>query len=120
MEITKFGHACFVATRNNQSVVVDPGELSPDFVDPGNVVAVVVTHIHGDHLDREKIAAILANNPSVIFLAPQEVIDACPDAPGTVAMPVARQSLWEISPCALLAVSTCRSTQVYRPVQISA
>lgn len=79
MEITKFGHACFVATRNNQSVVVDPGELSPDFVDPGNVVAVVVTHIHGDHLDRAKLAATLARNPSAVLLAHQEVVESCPD-----------------------------------------
>ena len=76
MKITKFRHACFVATLNNQSVVVDPGELSPDFVDPGNVIAIVITHLHGDHLDPTKLRAILEKNPDAVFYAHPEVLEA--------------------------------------------
>lgn len=87
MEITKYEHACFVATINNQSVVVDPGELSPDFVDPGDVVAVVVTHMHPDHLSADQIAAILKNNPGAVFYAHQEVLNATPGIQGTPVSP---------------------------------
>lgn len=83
MEITKYEHACFVATINNQSIVVDPGELSPDFVDPGNVVAVIVTHLHPDHLSAATVSAILKNNPGAVFYAHQEVLDAASGVPGT-------------------------------------
>ncbi len=55
MEITKYGHACFVATKNNESIVVDPGRLSPDFAAPEHAVAVVVTHMHGDHWTVEQL-----------------------------------------------------------------
>lgn len=49
MNITKFEHACFVVTKNDQSIVVDPGVLSPDFQAPEHPVAVVITHLHPDH-----------------------------------------------------------------------
>ena len=84
MEITKFAHACFVATLDSASIVVDPGELTPDFQDPANVVAVVVTHVHPDHLSADRLNAILKNNPEAVLYAHQEVLDAVPDIPGTV------------------------------------
>ena len=87
MEIRKYEHACFVATINNQSIVVDPGELTSDFVDPHNVVAVVVTHLHPDHLSTTHIAAILKNNPEAKFFAHQEVLDAAENTLGTAVEP---------------------------------
>jgi L-ascorbate metabolism protein UlaG (beta-lactamase superfamily) len=76
MEIRKYEHACFVATINNQSIVVDPGELTTDFIDPRNVVAIVVTHMHPDHLSTTHVANILKSNPEAKFYAHQEVLDA--------------------------------------------
>ncbi len=82
MKITKFQHACFVATVNDRSVVVDPGSLSTDFVDPGNVVAIVVTHLHPDHLDESRVQEILANNPSAKLYAHQDVLNTVPNIKG--------------------------------------
>ncbi len=56
MDITKYMHACFVVTKNSQSIVIDPGELSSDFVAPKDTVGVVVTHMHEDHWNAEHLA----------------------------------------------------------------
>lgn len=76
MQITKFQHACFVAEEDSQALVVDPGTLSNDFEVPDDpVCAVVITHVHGDHVDQDKLQAIAAQNPGVIVYGHQEVID---------------------------------------------
>lgn len=72
MELIKFGHACFVATKNGQSIVVDPGELSPDFTPPENVVGIVVTHLHGDHWSVEHLTRM----PGIPLFAPADAVEA--------------------------------------------
>lgn len=72
MNMTKFEHACFVATKNGQSVVVDPGVLSPDFKAPENVVAIVVTHLHPDHWDAEHLRTM----SGVPIYAPEDTTKA--------------------------------------------
>ena len=62
MELQKFEHACFTLTKDGQTLVVDPGVLSRDFVVPTTpVAAIVVTHIHPDHLSSEQIITIRNN-----------------------------------------------------------
>lgn len=65
MEITKFAHACFVATINGQSLIVDPGGYSDDFVMPDDVVGVVLTHQHPDHVDTDMLSDIVRRYPDV-------------------------------------------------------
>lgn len=72
MELIKFGHACFVATKNGQSIVVDPGSLSSDFTPPATVVAIVVTHLHGDHWDANQLKSM----PGVPIFAPHDAVEA--------------------------------------------
>lgn len=74
MEIKKYRHACLVLTKHNQSLVVDPGEWSTDFVSPENVVGVVVTHEHGDHFNLEKLREIVVKNPSAYIYAHVDII----------------------------------------------
>lgn len=75
MKLTKYEHACFTVEKDGQVLVIDPGNLSDDFVTPENVVAVVITHQHPDHFDAEKLAAIFAKNNAVLVLGPTDVID---------------------------------------------
>ena len=75
MEITKFRHACFVSSKNGQSIVVDPGELSEDFLVPDGIVAVVVTHVHGDHWSSKHLQKM----PNVPIFAPDDAADAIRD-----------------------------------------
>lgn len=78
MKITKYEHACLVLEEGQDKLIVDPGMFAklPDFT---GVVAVVITHIHGDHLNNENISRIVANNPSVTVYAEPAVIDELND-----------------------------------------
>lgn len=74
MKVTKFEHACLVVERDNQSLIVDPGEWTTDLVIPDNVVGVVITHAHQDHLDKKHLRAIVDKNPSVTIVGHEAVI----------------------------------------------
>jgi L-ascorbate metabolism protein UlaG (beta-lactamase superfamily) len=73
MQLTKYEHACFTVEKDEQLLVVDPGEWSSDFISPSNVVAIVITHDHGDHFDHEQLAPIVDENPDAIIIAPETV-----------------------------------------------
>ncbi len=76
MQLTKYGHACFTVEKDEQILVVDPGGFSQDFIAPEHVVAVVVTHNHGDHFDHNQLAAIIDKNPDAVIIGPEEVTSA--------------------------------------------
>lgn len=69
MIVQKYEHACFSLTKDNKTLIVDPGNWSDDFITPANVVAVVITHEHGDHFDHDKLQLIAAQNPNAILIA---------------------------------------------------
>lgn len=74
MKITKFGHACFIVEQDGESLIVDPGEYSLDLVIPENVVGIVVTHEHADHVSKEILQSIVDRNPQASIFAHQDVI----------------------------------------------
>ena len=65
MRLTKYKHACAVLELDGQSLVIDPGEFSYDFVVPDNIAAVVLTHQHPDHTSLEKLSDIVRRYPDV-------------------------------------------------------
>ncbi len=75
MKITKYEHACLVIEEQGQKLVVDPGVYSKSYKDFSEVTAVVVTHIHPDHYDPEKLAEIIKQNPKAVIFTVQEVVD---------------------------------------------
>lgn len=72
MKLTKYGHACVVLEEQGEKLVIDPGEFTPGFGDASNIVAVVVTHVHGDHLNIEHLQTITAHSPDVTILTTAE------------------------------------------------
>lgn len=74
MKLTKYEHACFTVEEDGRILVIDPGGLSTDFIAPDNVVAVVVTHEHFDHLDKEQLAAIVDKNPDAVIVGHSAVV----------------------------------------------
>ena len=79
MRLTKQEHACFVITEAGQMIVVDPGSFTLPLVDPEGVVAIVVTHEHGDHWTAEHLQRILERNPDARIFGPAGVAAAASD-----------------------------------------
>jgi L-ascorbate metabolism protein UlaG (beta-lactamase superfamily) len=79
MRITKYEHACFVASIAEKKLIVDPGSFTVPLPDTNNVVAVVITHEHADHWTPDHLARILSNSPDVKFFGPAGVVAAATD-----------------------------------------
>lgn len=74
MELTKFEHACFALTLDNQTLLVDPGALTTDLVIPDTIVAVVITHEHPDHFDIASLQRIIDNNPHATIVGHDNIM----------------------------------------------
>lgn len=73
MDVTRFGHAAVLVQVGSTRILLDPGGFSPDETfELTDLAAVVVTHQHPDHLDRDRIGALVSANPEAILLAEPE------------------------------------------------
>ena len=63
MEVTHFGHSCVLLDTGTARLLIDPGNFSADFEGLTGIDAVLVTHQHPDHLDPERLPALLKANP---------------------------------------------------------
>ena len=79
MKITKYTHACFTPEQDNKTIVVDPGSLTHDFTASTKVVAIIVTHEHADHFDKEHIQAIIQKNPDALILGHKDIVSQLPE-----------------------------------------
>lgn len=78
MQITHFGHSCVLVETGSARLLIDPGTFSADFEGLRDLDAVLITHQHFDHVDVERLPALLAANPDA-----QLVVD--PGSAATVA-----------------------------------
>ncbi len=72
MKITKYEHACLDVTEGSNRLIICPGVFTTSLTDFTNITAVVITHVHGDHLDPSKIDKIIENNPDVNIYTTEE------------------------------------------------
>jgi L-ascorbate metabolism protein UlaG (beta-lactamase superfamily) len=71
MRIAHLGHAAVLVETAAARLLVDPGNFSTDWHGLTDLDAVLVTHGHPDHLDPERLPALLAANPSArVYLEP--------------------------------------------------
>lgn len=63
MQVTHFGHSCVLLDTGAARLLIDPGNFSQGFEDVTGLDAVLVTHQHPDHLDPERLPALLRANP---------------------------------------------------------
>lgn len=63
MRMRKFGHSCVLVEDGHGRVLIDPGAFSAGFEDLTGLSGILVSHQHGDHLDRDRLPALLERNP---------------------------------------------------------
>jgi L-ascorbate metabolism protein UlaG (beta-lactamase superfamily) len=64
-----------VLDQDGEQLIIDPGSFTPKLPELGNVVGVIVTHEHSDHLSSKNLDTILQANPDAPLYAPQDVLD---------------------------------------------
>lgn len=69
MELTHFGHSCLLAEFGTATLLFDPGNFSHGFEGITGLSAILITHQHPDHADRERLPALLAANPGAALYA---------------------------------------------------
>lgn len=68
MKITHLGHACLLVEAGGARILIDPGAFTQGFEELTDLDAVLVTHQHLDHLDVERLPALLeANDQAQLF-----------------------------------------------------
>lgn len=70
MKLTKFEHACFTLEKDGMALLFDPGNYTNDLIIPDTIIAVVLTHEHADHFDKDLLQKIITKNPGATILAP--------------------------------------------------
>lgn len=77
MDVTRFGHAAVLVETAGARILFDPGTFStPATFELTGLDAIVVTHQHPDHLDRDRIGALVAANPQARLLAEPETAES--------------------------------------------
>lgn len=73
MRVTRFGHSAVLVESAGQRVLIDPGAFSsPDVFELEGLDAIVVTHQHADHLDRERVQRLFDRNLKALRLSDPE------------------------------------------------
>lgn len=83
MKLTKLEHSGVVLEKGGKKLVFDPVEFAGTVPELEGVVAVIITHLHGDHLQPERISAILDRNPGAKIFAPEDAATVILNALGT-------------------------------------
>jgi L-ascorbate metabolism protein UlaG (beta-lactamase superfamily) len=72
MRITHHVHACLLVETGGQRILLDPGVFSSRIVDVTGLDVILITHQHADHLDLQRLPALLEINPQVrLYAEPQ-------------------------------------------------
>lgn len=65
MRLTKLGHACVRLQKDDRTLVIDPGGLTPEGDALAGADAVLITHEHFDHFEADRLRRALAENPDL-------------------------------------------------------
>ena len=76
MHIVHFGHSCVLVDTGSARLLFDPGVFSAGFETLTDLDGILITHQHSDHLDTEKLPALLAANPNATLVVDQGSTDS--------------------------------------------
>ena len=72
MRIRHLGHSCLFVEVADRRLLIDPGGFSAGFEQLSGLDAILVTHQHADHLDRQRFPALVRANPQArVYADPQ-------------------------------------------------
>lgn len=72
MRITHLGHAAVLVETAGLRVLLDPGNFSDAWHGLTDLDAILVTHLHPDHIDPVEVPALIAANPQAkVYVEPQ-------------------------------------------------
>ncbi|WP_280478844.1 MBL fold metallo-hydrolase [Nocardia cyriacigeorgica] len=72
MRIAHFGHSCILVELHGRRILFDPGTFAHGFEGLTGLDAIAVTHQHPDHIDPNRIEALIDANPDArLFSDPQ-------------------------------------------------
>lgn len=81
MQITHLGHACLLVETGDQRILIDPGNFSdPAFAGLADLTAVVITHLHADHCDPERLPGLLQDHPGAELLVEPQTAEQLAEA----------------------------------------
>jgi len=75
MRISHLGHAAVLVESDRSRILIDPGNLSSGWQGLTDLDAVLVTHVHPDHLDPQQVPQLLAANPDAKVYTESSVPD---------------------------------------------
>lgn len=77
MRLTKHTHACVTLEQDGGVLLLDPGTFTPAAAGLlETATAVLVTHIHPDHVDVDLVRSALARRPDLVVHGPSDVVAA--------------------------------------------
>lgn len=79
MQLTKLGHACVRIRKDDRTLVIDPGALTPEDDAISGADAILITHEHFDHLEVERLRRALADDPELTVYTCRAVADILND-----------------------------------------
>src|SRR3954447_21281726 len=79
MRITHLGHSAVLIQTENARVLIDPGNLSDAWHPVTDLDALLVTHLHPDHLDPEHVTPLLQANPRARVYVEPSIVDLIAD-----------------------------------------
>lgn len=80
MQLTKLEHSGIILEKGGKKLVFDPVEFAETLPELHDVAAIIITHAHADHLQPEKVSAIMDLNPEAKIFAPEDALTLLPNA----------------------------------------
>lgn len=75
MNITHLGHAAVLVETDDARILIDPGNLEPEWHELTELDAILVTHLHADHLDPAQVPSLINANPGAKLVVEPSIID---------------------------------------------
>ena len=84
MRLTKLGHSCVRLSKDDRTLVIDPGAFTPEADALEGADAVLITHEHFDHFDPDRLRKAMADNPRLEAWTSRVVAESLADLGGRV------------------------------------